>query len=55
VVSQSCVGRNQKFLSQNEFSLLYTSAEELGKMLSGLRRSLSEDPNETAQRTQSSV
>src|SRR3954468_11209180 len=40
VVSQSFIGRNQKFLTDDEFQQLYAAAEEQGKMLSGLRRSL---------------
>ena len=40
VVSQSFVGRRQGFLSEPEFQRLYVAAEEQGKMLSGLRRSL---------------
>ena len=40
VVSQSFVGRNQGFLSQENFETLYQAAEQQGRMLSGLRRSL---------------
>ena len=40
VISQSFVGRSQGFLSEPEFQRLYVAAEEQGKMLSGLRRSL---------------
>src|ERR1039457_833675 len=40
VVSQSFVGRRQGFLSEIDFRKLYTAAEEQGKMLSGLRRSV---------------
>jgi four helix bundle protein len=43
VVSQSFVGRNQGFLSQEQFQSLYNAAEEQSRMLSGLRRSLLED------------
>ncbi len=43
VISQSFVGRNQGFLSPEEFQSLYTAAEEQSRMLSGLRRSLLED------------
>jgi four helix bundle protein len=43
VVSQSFIGRNQGFLSEELFQRLYASAEQQGKMLSGLRRSLLED------------
>jgi four helix bundle protein len=42
VVSQSFVGQRQKFLSEADFKRLYTAAEEQGKMLSGLRRSVLE-------------
>ena len=42
VVSQSFIGRNQGFLSPDEFSRLYSAAEKQGKMLSGLRASLLE-------------
>jgi four helix bundle protein len=40
VVPQSFVGRNQGFLNDDQFQALYAAAEEQGKMLSGLRRSL---------------
>jgi four helix bundle protein len=43
VVSQSFIGRNQGFLSPENFQILYDAAEEQGRMLSGLRRSLLED------------
>jgi len=43
VVSQSHIGRNQGFLSEEQFSALYLAAEEQGRMLSGLRRSLLSD------------
>ena len=42
VVSQSFVGKRQGFLSDAEFNKLYIAAEEQGKMLSGLRRSILE-------------
>lgn len=42
VVSQSFIGRNQGFLNDTEFQKLYAGAEELGRMLSGLRSSFSE-------------
>ena len=42
VVSQSFVGQRQGFLSDIEFKNLYAAAEEQGKMLSGLRRSVLE-------------
>ncbi len=40
VVSQSHIGRNQGFLSQEQFENLYQAAEEQSRMLSGLRSSL---------------
>ncbi|MEY4569448.1 MAG: hypothetical protein RLZZ398_887 [Verrucomicrobiota bacterium] len=40
VVSQSFIGRNQGLLSSEDFEILYLAAEEQGRMLSGLRRSL---------------
>src|SRR6266498_4264124 len=42
VVSQSFVSRRQGFLSEADFKLLYAAAEEQGRMLSGLRRSVLE-------------
>ena len=42
VVSQSFIGKRQKFLSESDFQKLYAAAEEQGKMLSGLRRSILE-------------
>ncbi len=40
VVSQAFVSRRQDFLNQEGFRALYTAAEEIGRMLSGLRKSL---------------
>lgn len=40
VVSQSHVGRKQGYLTQDQFTTIYQSAEEQSRMLSGLRRSL---------------
>ncbi len=40
VVSQSFVSQRQGFLSDADFQQLYSAAEEQGKMMSGLRRSL---------------
>ncbi len=37
VVSQSFISRNQGFLGPEDFQNLYTGAEELSRMLSGLR------------------
>lgn len=42
VVSQSYIGRRQGFLPDSDFQQLYIAAEEQGKMLSGLRRSVLE-------------
>lgn len=42
VVSQSCIGKNQGFLTQEEFETLYAAADEQSRMLSGLRRSIGE-------------
>jgi len=42
VVSQSFVSQRQGFLSESDFKRLYSAAEEQGKMLSGLRRSVVE-------------
>jgi four helix bundle protein len=41
VMSQAFVGRRQGWLNDNSFSQLYSAAEEVGRMLSGLRKSLS--------------
>src|SRR5438874_13623965 len=43
VVSQSFVGRRQCFLGEAVFNTLYLAAEEIGRMLSGLRKSLNVD------------
>jgi four helix bundle protein len=43
VVSQSFIARNQGFLTEEQFGELYAAAEEQGRMLSGLRRSLVPD------------
>jgi four helix bundle protein len=40
VVSQSFVGRRQGFLNEKSFRAMYDAAEEIGRMLSGLRKSL---------------
>jgi four helix bundle protein len=40
VVSQASIARRQSFLGENEFRKVYADAEELSRMLSGLRRSL---------------
>jgi four helix bundle protein len=38
VVSQSFVGRRQGFLTEDDFDVLYSGADEIGRMLSGLRK-----------------
>jgi four helix bundle protein len=40
VVSQSYIGRRQGFLTEESFGALYSAAAEIGRMLSGLRKSL---------------
>jgi four helix bundle protein len=40
VISQSFVGHRQGFLNEDNFRALYTAAEEVGRTLSGLRKSL---------------
>ncbi|PYK12332.1 MAG: four helix bundle protein [Verrucomicrobia bacterium] len=40
VVSQSFIGRRQDFLTDENFRVIYSSADEIGRMLSGLRKSL---------------
>jgi len=42
LVSQGFIARRQGFLSEERFRALYLSAEEIGRMLSGLRNSLAE-------------
>jgi four helix bundle protein len=40
VVSQSFIGRRQGFLTEEAFATLYSAADEIGRILSGLRKSL---------------
>lgn len=40
VVSQAFIAHRQSFLSQDQFRKIYADAEELSRMLSGLRKSL---------------
>ena len=40
VVSQAFIAQRQSFLSEDQFRKIYTGAEELSRMLSGLRKSL---------------
>jgi four helix bundle protein len=44
VVSQSCVAQRQSFLSTQQFQQMFQSAEEIARMLSGLRTSLLKSP-----------
>jgi len=43
-VSQTTISRRQSFVSEAQYQQIYHAAEELGRMLSGLRRSLLEQP-----------
>jgi len=43
VVSQSFIGRRQGFLSEENFRVMYSAADEIGRMLSGLRKSLASE------------
>ena len=40
LVSQSFIAQRQDFLSEENFQTIYSSADEIGRMLSGLRASL---------------
>ena len=40
VFSQAFIAHRQSFLSEDQFRKIYTDAEELSRMLSGLRKSL---------------
>ena len=40
VTSQAFIGRRQGFLKEENFQAMYKAAEEVGRMLSGLRKSL---------------
>jgi four helix bundle protein len=42
VVARSFISRRQGFLTEPDFKTIYATADELGRMLSGLRRSLRE-------------
>ena len=42
VVSQAFIARRQSFLAEKSFRGIYVDAEEIGRMLSGLRNSLTE-------------
>ena len=41
VTAQSAIARRQNYITQAEYETLYAQAEELSRMLSGLRKSLS--------------
>jgi four helix bundle protein len=41
VISQAFIGRREGFLTEENFRAMYKAAEEVGRMLSGLRKSLS--------------
>jgi len=43
VVTQATIGQRQSFMTEAQYQELYAAAETQGKMLSGLRRSLTED------------
>lgn len=40
VVSQAFIGQRQRFLNEESFRALYSAADEIGRTLSGLRKSL---------------
>lgn len=40
VVTQTTIARNEGFLPKDDFELIYRDAEEISRMLSGLRKSL---------------
>jgi four helix bundle protein len=40
VVTQATIGRRQNFLTESEYNAVYEAAEQQGRMLSGLRKSL---------------
>jgi four helix bundle protein len=42
VVSQTTIARRRKMITQEDYNRIYAAAEKQSKMLSGLRRSLSE-------------
>jgi four helix bundle protein len=42
VVTQAKIAKNEGFLRHEDYELLYAEAEEISRMLSGLRRSLGE-------------
>ena len=42
IVSQSTIALRRKMITQNDYNRIYAASEKQSKMLSGLRRSLSE-------------
>ena len=40
VVTQATIARNEGFLAPDDFEQIYRQAEEIGRMLTGLRKSL---------------
>jgi four helix bundle protein len=40
IASQAFIARRQDFLGEQDFELMYTAAQEIGRTLSGLRNSL---------------
>ena len=40
VISQAFIGRREGFLNEENFRAMYKAAEEVGRMLSGLQKSL---------------
>ena len=42
VITQATIARNEGFLSLTDYQRLYADAEEISRMLSGLRKSLGE-------------
>jgi four helix bundle protein len=42
LVSQGFIARRQNFLNEENFRAIYVNAKEIGRMLSGLRNSLTE-------------
>ena len=45
VISQATIAKREGFLSESDFVKLYAAAEELSKMLSGLKKSLNPQPS----------
>ncbi|MGC3989616.1 MAG: four helix bundle protein [Chthoniobacteraceae bacterium] len=43
IVSQAFIARQQSFLSEADFQTIYQTADELGRMLSGLRNYLTSE------------